>query len=115
MDGDNDDDIQDRVDELNERIEEMNEEIEDIQSSPDGDYPEDSIEDAVQKQVDNVRYDVSDFMENFGLNWEDYIDRDEFIDGVIDEDGYGHTLNGYDGSADEHKVLNKWYYVMRLD
>lgn len=115
MDGDNDDDIQDRIDELNERIEEMNEEIEEIQSSPEGDFPEDLIEDAVQKQVDNVEYDVSDFMENFGLNWEDYIDREEFIEGVIDADGYGATLNGYDGSADEQKVLDTWYYVMRLD
>jgi hypothetical protein len=115
MDGDNDDDIQDRIDELNERIEEMNEEIEEIESSPEGDFPEDLIEDAVQKQVNDVRYDVSDFMENFGLNWEDYIDREDFIEGVIDADGYGATLNGYDGSADEQKVLDKWYYVMRLD
>lgn len=115
MDGDNDDDIQDRIDELNERIEEMKEEIEEIESSPEGDFPEDLIEDAVQKQVNDVRYDVSDFMENFGLNWEDYIDREDFIEGVIDADGYGATLNGYDGSADEQKVLDKWYYVMRLD
>ena len=115
MDGENDDDLQERVDELNERIEEMNEEIEDIQSSPEGDYPEDLIADVVQKQVDNVRYDIIDFMENFGLDWENYVDKDEFIDGVIDADGYGHTLNGYDGNADEQKVLDKWYYVMRLD
>lgn len=115
MDGDNDDDIQDRIDELNERIEEMNEEIEEIQSSPEGDFPEDLIQDAVQKQVDSVEYDISDFMENFGLNWEDYIDREDFIEGVIDADGYGATLNGYDGTADEQKVLDKWYYVMRLD
>jgi len=115
MDGENDDDLQERVDELNERIEEMNEEIEDIQSSPEGDYPEDLIADVVQKQVDNVRYDIIDFMENFGLDWENYVDKDEFIDGVIDADGYGHTLNNYDGNADELKVLDKWYYVMRLD
>jgi hypothetical protein len=24
-------------------------------------------------------------------------------------------LNGYDGNADEMKVGDKWYYVMRLD
>jgi hypothetical protein len=49
------------------------------------------------------------------LNWDDYIDKDGFIEGVIDADGYGHTLNGYDGNADEMKVGDKWYYVMRLD
>lgn len=115
MDGENDDDLQERVDELNERIEEMNDEITEIEENPEGDFPEEKIDDAVQKQVDNVRYDIFDFVENFGLDWEDYIDKDEFIDGVIDADGYGHTLNGYDGNADEQKVLDKWYYVMRLD
>lgn len=115
MDGENDDDLQERVDELNERIEEMNDEITEIEENPEGDFPEEKIDDAVQDKVSDVRYDVTSFMEDFGLNWEDYIDKDEFIDGVIDADGYGHTLNGYDGNADEQKVLDKWYYVMRLD
>jgi predicted nucleic acid-binding Zn-ribbon protein len=115
MDGENDDDLQERVDEMNERIEELNDEITEIEENPDGDYPEDKIEEAIENRVSDVRYDVTGFMEDFGLNWEDYIDKDEFIDGVIDADGYGHTLNGYDGNADEMKVGEKWYYVMRLD
>jgi hypothetical protein len=115
MDGENDDDLQERIDEMNERIEEMNDEITEIEEDPEGDFPEEKIDDAIQDKVSDVRYDVTRFMEDFGLNWEDYIDKDEFIDGVIDADGYGHTLNGYDGNADEQKVLDKWYYVMRLD
>ena len=115
MDGENDDDLQERVDEMNERIEELNDEITEIEENPDGDYPEDKIEQAIENRMSDVRYDVMSFMEDFGLNWEDYIDRDEFIEGVIDADGYGHTLNGYDGNADEMKVGDKWYYVMRLD
>jgi hypothetical protein len=115
MDGDNDDDLQERIDEMNERIEELNDEITEIEEDPQGDFPEDKIEEAIENRVSDVRYDVTGFMEDFGLNWEDYIDKDEFIDGVIDADGYGHTLNGYDGNADEMKVGDKWYYVMRLD
>ena len=115
MDGDNDDDLQERIDEMNERIEELNDEITEIEEDPDGDYPEDKIEEAIENRMSDVRYDVTGFMEDFGLNWEDYIDKDEFIEGVIDADGYGHTLNSYDGNADEMKVMNKWYYVMRLD
>jgi hypothetical protein len=115
MDGENDDDLQERIDEMNERIEEMNDEITEIEEDPEGDFPEEKIDDAIQDKVSDVRYDVTSFMVDFGLNWEDYIDKDEFIDGVIDADGYGHTLNGYDGNADEQKVLDKWYYVMRLD
>ena len=33
----------------------------------------------------------------FGLNWEDYIDKDELIDDIINMDGFGQTLNNYDG------------------
>ena len=115
MDGDNDDDLQERVDEMNERIEELNDEITEIEEDPDGDYPEDKIEEAIENRMSDVKYDVMGFMEDFGLDWEDYINKDDFIEGVIDADGYGHTLNGYDGNADEMKVGDKWYYVMRLD
>jgi hypothetical protein len=115
MDGENDDDLQERIDELNERIEEMNDEITEEEENPDGDFPEDKIEDAIENRVSDVRYDITSFMEDFGISWEDYIDKDEFIDGVIDADGYGHTLNGYDGNADEMKVQNQWFYVMRIN
>jgi hypothetical protein len=115
MDGENDDDLQERIDEMNERIEELNDEITEIEEDPEGDFPEDKIEDAIENRVSDVKYDVTSFMEDFGINWEDYIDKDEFIDGVIDADGYGHTLNGYDGNADEIKVQDQWFYVMRLD
>ena len=115
MYGDNDDDLQERIDEMNERIEELNDEITEIEEDPEGDYPEDKIEEAIENRMSDVRYDITGFMEDFGLNWEDYIDKDEFIEGVIDADGYGHTLNSYDGNADEMKVMDKWYYVMRLD
>ena len=115
MDGENDDDLQERIDEMNERIEEMNDEITEIEEDPDGDYPEDKIEEAIENRMSDVKYDVMGFMEDFGLNWEDYIDKDDFIEGVIDSDGYGNTLNSYDGNADETKVQDQWFYVMRLD
>jgi hypothetical protein len=115
MDGDNDDDIQEKIDELNELIESHQDEITEIEENPDGEYPEDLIEDKVRSLVSDVRYDPEDFMESYGLEWDKFIDRDDFIQGVIDADGYGQTLNGYDGSADEVKIGNKWFYVMRID
>jgi hypothetical protein len=115
MDGENDDDLQERIDEMNERIEEINDEITEIEEDPEGDYPEDKIEYAIENRVNDVKYDVMSFMEDFGLNWDDYINKDDFIEGVIDADGYGHTLNSYDANADEIKVRDQWFYVMRLD
>jgi len=115
MDGDNDDDIQEKIDELNELIESHQDEITEIEENPDGDYPEELIEDKIEELIRDVRYDPEDFMDTYGLELERFIDRDEFIKGVIDADGYGQTLNGYDGSADEIKVGDKWFYVMRID
>lgn len=110
-----DDSLQDKIDELDELIEEYQQEIEEIESSPDGDFPEDIIDDKVQDLVRDVTRDPESFISDFGLDWEDFIDKDDFIEGVIDEDGYGHTLNGYDGNADEMKVENNWFWVMRID
>jgi hypothetical protein len=54
-------------------------------------------------------------MNEWGLEWNEYVDKDAFIKAVIDEDGYGHTLNGYDGSADEVTIQDELFYVMRID
>lgn len=115
MDGDNDDDIQERIDEINERIEELKDEITEIEENPEGDFSEEKIEEAIESRLIDVKNDVTGFMEDFGLNWEDYIDKNEFIEGIIETDGYGPTLNGYDGNADDTRVQNQLFYVMRLD
>jgi hypothetical protein len=115
MDGENDDDIQEKIDELNELSEEYIAEIEEIEEDPDGDFPEDLIDDKIKDLVSDVGYDPESFMESFGLSWSEYVDKDEFIEGVISADGYGHTINSYDGTADEIYVGEKLFYVMRID
>ena len=115
MDGENDEFLQSKIDEMNDVISEYESEIVDIESDPEGDYPEDLIEEKVQDLVSDVRRDPEWFMSDFGLDWQNYIDKDDFIQGVIDEDGYGHTLNSYDGNADEVRVQDQLFYVMRID
>ena len=115
MDGDSDDKIQEKIDELREFIETYEEKITEIEENPEGDFPEELIENMVNERVRDVRDDPEEFLNEYGLEWDDYIDKDEFIEGVVNEDGYGHTLNSYDGSADETKVGNQWFYVMRID
>lgn len=115
MGGDNDDDIQEKIDELNELIESYEEEITEIEENPDGGFPEDLIEEAINERVRDVRDDPEEFLNEYGLEWDNYIDRREFIQGAIDADGYGQTLNRYDGSADEVRVGDQWFYVMRID
>jgi hypothetical protein len=113
--GEDDDEIQSDIDEINEEIEELNDKISDIESSPEGDYPEDKIEEAVEDRLRDVKYDPESYIKDWGLDHENFINRREFIKDVVDTDGYGHTLNGYDGNADEQKVQDQWFYVMRIN
>ena len=115
MDGDNDDEIQEKIDELNESIETYEEEITEIEENPEGDFPEELIDNMISDRVREVKDDPEEFLNEYGLEWDNYIDKDDFIEGVVDEDGYGPTLNSYDGSADETKVGDQWFYVMRID
>lgn len=112
---DNEDEVDGKISELQDIITEMEDEIESIKDDPQGDFPDDLVEEKVDDLVDDVRRDPEAFLNEHGLDWADFIDKDEFIEGVIDADGYGHTLNGYDGNADEIKVQDTWYYVMRID
>jgi hypothetical protein len=115
MDGENDEDIEERIDELNEEITDMDTEVEDIKDDPEGDFPDELLEEIIERRVEEVKNDVEGFMNEWGLEMNEYIDKDAFIKGIVDEDGYGTTLNGYDGSADEINIEGETYYVMRID
>lgn len=104
-----------KTEELQNAITEFEEEINDIQNDPQGDFSDEIINEKVKDLVKQVKLNPIDYLENRGFSWADFIDRDEFIDGVIEQDGYGHLLNSYDGEADEVKVEGVMFYVMRID
>lgn len=111
---DDNEDIDEKIDELNEIISELQDEIEEMESNPEGEFPQDLIDEKVEDLLSDVRRDPEYFMSEFGLEWENYIDREAFIDGVISSDGYG-VVNGYDGNVDEIRVNDILFYVMRID
>jgi DNA repair exonuclease SbcCD ATPase subunit len=106
--------LNEKIEESNEKIEELTEEIEEIESEPNGDFPEKLIEEKVDDLLDDVKRDVQHYMNEFGLNYEDYIDKDEFITGLIDSDGYG-MVASYDGEVSEYYIKDKTFYVVRLN
>jgi hypothetical protein len=114
-DGENDEDIDEKIEELEDTIVEYQDEIDDIESSPEGEFPEEMIEEKIEDLVGDVRSDPEWFMNEFGLEWSEYVDKDEFITAVIQADGYGHSINSYDGNTDEIYVQDNLFYVMRID
>lgn len=113
--GENDEWYRGKIKELEGIIEEYDEEIEMIKSDPDGGFPEELVGQVVDDNVREVKRNPMQFIEDFRLEVSNFINRREFIQEVIDTDGYGHTLNRYDGNADEVFVDGDLFFVMRID
>ena len=109
------DELQEKVDELNDELDEIDTEIEDIENDPEGEYPDDLIDDKAEELAKDAAYDPMDWLKEMGLDIDNFIDKREFIEGVIDADGYGHTLSSYDGNADEVTVEGTTYWIIRLN
>jgi hypothetical protein len=114
-DDENDEVLDEKIEELTDIILEYEDEIQDIESSPEGEFPEDMISEKIEDLVSDVRSDPEWFMNEFGLEWSEYVDKDDFITAVIQADGYGHSMSTYDGNADEIYVQDELFYVMRID
>ncbi len=105
-------------DNIEDEIKSIEQLIEDFKENPEGDYSEDEIEDAIEGMVDNHADDFADFIKDQGFNPDfilDFVDMDSLINYVINSDGYGNILNGYDGGDDEYKIGDTWYHVMRYN
>jgi hypothetical protein len=113
--GENDEWYRGKIKELEGIIEEYEEEIEMIKSNPDGGFPEELVSQVIDDNVREVKRNPMQFIDDFGLEVSNFINRREFIQEVIDTDGYGHTLNRYDGNADEVFVDGDLFFVMRID
>jgi hypothetical protein len=46
---------------------------------------------------------------------ENYIDREALVKGVIESDGRGVGLSGYDGEEHEQEVCGETYFIYRID
>jgi hypothetical protein len=92
--------------------------IDDINENPEGDYDEESIEEAIENMVDDNVDNIFSLLKDRGYDNHsllDFVDVDAAIDYVIRTDGYGQTLNGYDGTEDSYNINGEEYYVMRYN
>jgi hypothetical protein len=115
---DEDEEYSDEFERLNDEITEREDEIQEIEDDPDGEYDSDKLDDVVESKVSDYKYDAKDFHSTFFgddfKQWiidNDFIDEDEFAQAVVDSDGYGATLNNYDGSEDSISFEGETYYI----
>jgi len=97
---------------IQEHLETLQEELDGIEV--DTEPTEEMIERAVQDKIDDVKYDPMSFINDFGLNIANFIDKDGLIKAVVESDGYG-VMSSYDGSYDTEMVGGETYYIIRID
>lgn len=103
--------------ELYQEIEDVQTLIDDINEDPQGAYDEDEIEDAIERLIEDDMDDFPQYLKDRGFEGNailDFVDMDGVIETVVSSDGYGHLLNGYDGTDHETKINGTWYHVMRI-
>ena len=103
-----DTEVQDRIDEIEEMLEdsenlsqeqydELNEELEELKDS-EKTVPENLIERKVEEMLDEKAYDMVETAREYGLNLDEFVDKSAMAQDIVNDDGFGHTLNHYDGN-----------------
>ena len=103
-----------------ERIDELEAHKEDILEDEDNyEYTDEAKESYVSSRLDEVRDDPMSFLRDYGWDnpetIERFIDRDAFVQGVLEADGRAHGLASYDGNEGEVQFDDEWYYIYRIN
>ena len=76
---------------------------------------EDEIEDAVENELYEIKEDPVSFLNNYGYDITNFIDKQDMLRDLLDTGDYGETLNGYDGTYDTIDINGTDYVVMRIN
>ena len=102
-----------QIEALEETKEDMLEDIDNY------DFTQEAKDRYIEGRMQDVRDDPMEFLRDHGWDNHDsmerYIDRDAFIQGVLDADGRGHGLSSYDGEEGEVSLDDEWYYIYRIN
>jgi hypothetical protein len=115
MERGNEDFYSSKISEFEELIDDYNLEITEINSDPQGEFPDELINDMIATKLSEVKVDPWWFLDDLSVDYEQFIDIDALIEEAIDMDGYGHYLATYDGEAHEVYADGDLYYIMRID
>jgi hypothetical protein len=114
---------EDRLQEIADRIDEIRDEIDEIKENPDGDYDEDVLDAKVDEYANQYRNNIQGFYDDiYGddnltqfLIRNRMINMDELIEGAVDADGIGHSLNPINNTDDEVRFNGETYVILRTE
>ena len=101
--------------EIYDKIEELEEERDDLALSPEGEPTEEMIEEKVNYYLSDVRSNPQNYLKEYDLDIEEFVNKDEVIEDAVDTDGVGHNISHYDGVEYDIRIDGYDYYVFRMD
>jgi TolA-binding protein len=107
-----DENYYDYEEDLDNQIEALQEELDNIEVDTEPD--EDMIDNKVEELVRDVRRDPMDYLNEYGMDIKEYIDKDALAQGLVDTDGWG-IMSHYDGTYDSIDFEGETYYIMRTN
>jgi len=110
-----------KIEQLEGEAEEVEIEIEELESNLEDsrDWSDEQKEDYIESYLQDIKDDPVNYLKNMGYGDEEmerYIDREAFIQGVVDEGYRGENLSSYDGEEHEEQTEDgTWYYIYRTN
>ena len=101
--------------EVYDKIDELEEERDDLTLSPEGEPTEEMIEKKVDEYLSDVRSNPQNYIKDYDLDLEEFLNKDEIIEDAVDTDGVGHNISHYDGVEYDIRIDGHDYYVFRVD
>ena len=115
MEKGNEDFYSSKISEFEELIDDYILEILEIRSDPQGEFPDELIDDMIETKLREVKDDPWWFFDDLNIDYDQFVDIDALTQEAIDTDGYGHYLATYDGEAHEVYADGDLFYIMRID
>lgn len=106
--------INSKIEQLESDIEKFQMDISEIEENPDGDFPDELIEEKIDDLVGEAEYDSLSFLNNWDIEINNFINEDDLIEGWIDSDGV-EIMSMYDGSVHEENVMGTYYSIIRVE
>lgn len=104
------------IEETEDRIYDLQEKIEEIEEDDDNyEWSEEALDSAIEGRLEEIRNDPIRYIEDYELDISNFIDEDDFVESVVNDDGRGNSLSSYDGEEYESDFNDTTYYIYRTN
>jgi len=95
-------------------LDNLMEEMDELTENPEGEFPDEKIEEKIQEYIDYAKENLISAMDNLEIDYKNFVDESGLIDDIIRHDGYV-SISTYDGNVDEVGFDGETYFIVRVE